>query len=76
MIKIKEYLNFEMVLLFILLVISGVFVTMFFIFYDISDNAGIVNTIFDFVKLFLRCPLFFASPFAVMQTSSAEQVTV
>ena len=71
MIKIKEYLNFEMILLFILLGISGVFVTMFFIFYDVQNNIGVVNAIFDFVKLFLRCPLFFASPFAVIQTPSA-----
>lgn len=66
MIKIKEYLNFETILLFILSVISGAFVTMFFVFYDAPDNAGIVNAIFDFVKLFLHYPLFFASPFVVI----------
>ncbi len=66
MIKIKEYLNFETILLFILSVISGAFATMFFVFYDAPDNAGIVNAIFDFVKLFLHYPLFFASPFVVI----------
>ena len=66
MIKIKEYLNLEILLLFILSVISGVFVTIFFIFYDISDNVGVVNVIIDFFKLFCRYPLFFASPFVVI----------
>ncbi len=66
MIKIKKYLNFETILLFILSAISGVFVTIFFMFYDVSDDTGAVNVIFDFVNLFWQYPLFFVSPFVVM----------